>query len=275
MFKFANMNLIYQRYPLDYFLDSTVKLGMKAIELWAGAPHFYIPNTSHYEIQGIRKEIEKRDLELICFTPEQCLYPINLASLDQAIYKDSINYFKKSIDIANTLESPMILVSAGYGLFTENVQEVWKRSREALREIAEYAESQGVTLALEPFFYPYSNVVIDLNTTKEMLSEVNSPNLRAMVDLPCINVAGNTLEEYLTAFSGELAHIHFVDGDGKSSAHLAWGEGVYSADSLLNDLRVSHYDTYLTLELIGTQYFEVPEEAVKKSLQYLGFGTGA
>ena len=38
----AGMNIHYLFYSLDYFLDKQAELGFKTIELWGGAPHFYL-----------------------------------------------------------------------------------------------------------------------------------------------------------------------------------------------------------------------------------------
>ena len=37
--RIAGMNIHYLYYSLPYFLDAQQKLGVKTIELWAGAPH--------------------------------------------------------------------------------------------------------------------------------------------------------------------------------------------------------------------------------------------
>ena len=36
----AAVNINYRMYPFQDFLDTQRELGMKTIELWAGAPHF-------------------------------------------------------------------------------------------------------------------------------------------------------------------------------------------------------------------------------------------
>jgi len=269
MYTYANMNLAYQRYSFDYFLDSTVRLGLSAIELWGGEPHLYVEDMSHQDGKAILDSIKRRDLELVCFTPEQCAYPINLSAPDAASRKRSMAYFKKSIKLANTLECPYLLVSAGYGLFNEPLEEAWQRGVESLRELAGDAESAGIVLVLEPFFYPYSNVVIDLKKTKRMITEIRSSHLKAMLDTACMVMAKDTMDDYAAAFGEDLVHIHFVDGTDQSSAHLAWGEGNFPLPSFKKSLVDMKYDGHLTLELFGTQYNAEPEKAMRKSLEYL------
>lgn len=268
MHNLANMNLIYQRYPLDYFLDSTDRLGLDAIELWAGEPHLYVEEASVHSVSSIFKKIKERNLKLVCFTPEQCAYPINLAAGDTTFRKRSVEYFKKSIAIANSLECRMVLVSGGYGLFTEEKEEVWKRAKESFHELSSTAEKEGIVLTLEPFFYPYTNVIVNLEETKRMILEINSPALKAMVDTPCMVLSGDSLEDYATQFGNDLVHIHLVDGDGQSSSHLSWGEGNFPLYSYLQTLGKIEYNGYLTLELIGNSYLADPESKVRESLEF-------
>lgn len=263
------MNLVYHRFSLDYFLDSTLRLGLQAIELWGGEPHLYVEDTTHHEAASLLRAIQSRNLNLVCFTPEQCAYPINLSAKEESSRKRSIEYFKKCIQVTNSLECPMLLISAGYGLFDEPKEDAWKRGVDSIQELTREAEKAGILLTLEPFFYPYSNVITNLETTKRMITEVQSPNLKPMLDTACMAVAGDTLDDYATAFGQDLVHIHFVDGVETSSAHLAWGEGSFPLQDYKKTLLKLNYDGYLTLELFGTQYNAEPESAVRKSLEYV------
>lgn len=270
MAKIANMNFHYHRYPFEYFLDSTVKVGLQAIELWGGAPHLYIEDASHQEVQSLLKEIKRRELELVCFTPEQCIYPINLSAKDETCRKRSIEYFKKCIQVTNSLETSLLLVTVGYGFYNEPVEEAWKRGRESLQILAKEAEEAGIVLALEPMSRFGSNLITDLKTLKRMYEEVNSPSLKPMMDTIPVMLSGDSIEEYGAAFGDDLVHIHFLDGDGKTSAHLTWGQGVFPLEAFKESLKKIQYDGYLTLELIGPQYNWDPEKGIRDSLEYLG-----
>lgn len=265
---FANMNLAYQRYPIDYFLDSTVQLDLQAIELWGGEPHLHVEKVTASEVQSLFKKIKSRNLEIICFTPEQCSYPVNLAAPDNETRKSSIRYFEKSLAITDSLECPYLLISAGYGFFNEPEENAWKRARDSIYQIAQLAEKKGITLLLEPFFYPYSNVVINARTAKRMLAEIKNPFLKVMIDIPCMIVAGDTIEDYNTLFADDLVHIHFVDGQWNNSSHLALGKGEFPLGSLKESLENIGYNGYLTLEVFGNQYNADPEKCVQASLDY-------
>ncbi|MGF7029627.1 protein FrlC [Paenibacillus mucilaginosus] len=271
MNRIANMNLHYHRYPLDYFLDSTVRLGLDAVELWGGAPHLFLPDLGHADLRQVLGGLRQRGLELVCLTPEQCIYPVNLSAKDEACRRRSLDYFRRAIGAANTLECSRLLVTAGYGFFNEPREEAWERGRASLAELAEEAREAGVTLLLEPLSPLGSNLVTDLASLQRMHREVDSPALKILLDTVPMMLAGDTLEAYGEAFGEELVHIHFLDGDGKTSAHLAWGEGVYPLDAFRESLQRIGYRGALSLELIGPQYNRDPEKASRDSLIYLGF----
>lgn len=269
MFKFANMNFIYHRYPFEYFLDSTARVGLQDIEIWAGDPHLYVGDVTSWEVTSILRKIKRRDLKVVCFTPEQCMYPINLAAKDDKARRRSVEYFKKSIQVSNSLECSKMVITPGYGFFNESKEEAWKRVRESICEIAVESERAGVALALESFFYPYSNVITDLNELKRMISEVGSTHVKALLDIPIMIKTGNTMEQYATELTDEIIHIHFTDGDGETTAHLAWGKGNLPLQTFYDQLRKMNYDGYLSLELFGTSYNAEPEKAIRQSLEYL------
>ena len=103
----TGMNFHYKHYPLEYFLDAMVRYECKNIELWGASPHFYVDELSLQDIKNIKREIDRRNLSVVCFTPEQCVYPINLAAREDGIRKRSIQYFIKSAEAAKELEAPL------------------------------------------------------------------------------------------------------------------------------------------------------------------------
>ncbi|SFJ52887.1 protein FrlC [Halobacillus dabanensis] len=263
--KIAGMNITYYRYSFEMFLDSMAKLEIPSIELWGGAPHFYLEDLTHQKIQETRKKIRDRDLTINFFTPEQCMYPISLGAEDEMMRTRSLDYFTRCLDICHSLEVDKMLVTAGLGYFDEDMEEGWVRARDSFEKLTKSAEEKGVTLALEPLSTYESNLVTDLPTLKRMLTEVNSPNLKAMVDTVPMALSGESLKRYFAEFGKDLIHIHLVDTN-QHHAHLAWGDGNLPLADYLKVVEENGYEGYLTLELIGSKYTSDPEAGVVKSL---------
>ena len=262
--RIAGMNFHYCRYPFEFFLDSMVTLGVQAIELWAAAPHFYREDLSPSAIRRIRREIRSRGLGLVCFTPEQCVYPINLAAKETAFRKRSIAYFLDNLDAAAELGSPLLLVTPGCGYFSEPRAEAWRRSRDSLVSLARQAERLGVVLALEPLSPASSNLINGLSQLRRMVTEVGSSHLRAMLDTVQMAIIGEDIESYLEAFGKNLVHIHLVDGAPQN--HLAWGDGILPLEKYLRALRQHKYAGWATLEICDRRYYRAPQRADRQSI---------
>ena len=114
----AAMNMVYNRYSFTYFLDSLERMGVKQFELWAGAPHFCNFIQSLSDAGKLRKEVEARGLKIVCLTPEQVLYPHNIASSDKELRQFSLEYFYKYIGQTAELGADKMLCCAGWEIMT-------------------------------------------------------------------------------------------------------------------------------------------------------------
>lgn len=264
----AAMNIQYKYFPLCKFLDDAVENGVKNVELWGAAPHFYFPDMTASEIRCVRTEIERRELKLICFTPEQCVYPINLASECEADRRRSRKFFEDSIRIAGELGTDKVLVTSGTGYFDDkNHDDAWSRTAEGLFELGELAAHYDITLALEVLRRDESNLVYNLPTLKKMLDTLSHPQIGGMIDTIPMALAGERPADYLEALGEKLIHVHFIDGAPRG--HLAWGDGVLDMKQYLEDFERFEYSGYFSLEITDGRYFMDPTASVRQSVQRL------
>lgn len=264
----AGMNITFRHYPFDFFLNSMEKLGLRHIELWGGEPHFYVDRQPLRSIRSIRKSIKERNLKVVCYTPEQCVYPFNLASSDPDLRRRSLAYFEENLYAAAELEAPMMLVTSGIGDYSVPAAESWKYACDSISRLARAAETEGIGLALEPLTRFETNLIYDLQVLKNMLKEIGSPALSGMIDTVAMQLEGETPDDYYAAF-GEVTHCHLVDGDGCSDAHLSLGDGNLDWPSYLGAFLRHGYQGAFTLEIMGSPYYRDPEDAIRKSLARL------
>lgn len=263
----AGMNYTYCHYPFDFFLDSMTRLGIRNIELWGGSPHFYTEDFTCEMIRGVKKQISSRGLNLVCFTPCQAVYPVNIAAKESYLRDRSIRYMIKSIEAAVELESPLVIVGAGWGYLSESKADAWKRSQESLGIITRNAERLGVTLALEPYTTISSNLINYASELKQMLMEVGSPVMKGMLDVGQMAILNERIEDYFGVLGKDLVHIHFVDG--RPTGHMAFGDGTLPLSDYLHKIIEIGYARHLSMEINDRQYFIEPEMAVKQSLDML------
>lgn len=263
----AGMNIHYRWFRLDQFLDDVERVGLEHIELWGGAPHFYSDDVTYKEIRHLRREFEKRKLTLVCHTPEQCMYPINIASDNRAMRMRSIDYFKRNIRIASDLGSNLMLITPGTGYANEDTALVWNHSRESLSGLVDYAEQSGVRLGLEVLRSDESNIVNSLTSLQKMVKEVNSSYLGGILDTIPMAINNETPQDYCRALKEKLFHIHFIDGT--PYYHLALGDGNLDLQEYLSQLTGYGYTGALSLEITDHRYFADPFDALERSTRIL------
>ncbi|MEE3951715.1 TIM barrel protein [Peribacillus frigoritolerans] len=262
----AGMNITFRHFPFHYFLDCMDNLGINRIELWGGEPHLYVYRNILGNIRSLRREIKSRNMKIICYTPEQCIYPYNIASSDAHWRKKSIEYFMENLYAALELDTNMMLITSGIGDFSVSQEESWKYASDSIFQLTKVAEVEGLILALEPLTKHESNLVIDSKGLKKMLEEIQSPSLKGMIDTVSMQLAGETPDEYFS-FLPELSHFHLIDGDGQSDAHLALDDGVLNWREYLKSLQSNRYKGSCTLEIMGSNYYQNPRDAIKKSIE--------
>ncbi|MGD1818857.1 MAG: TIM barrel protein [Pleomorphochaeta sp.] len=264
----AAMNINFVRYPFTYFLDSVLSCGLEKVEVWGGAPHLMPDWLTKDSIHTIKKEIMKRNLSVICFTPEQCKYPISLAIQDYTMRLYSIDFFKKSIDIASELESPKVLVTAGYGYENQALEEAWKLCIDSLSILSKYAEKKGVELNLEVLSTRTSNILNTSKQASQMIKDIGLSNIYGMIDFCQMAEAFETPKEYYFNLGKDsIRHIHLIDGT--PIGHNALGEGTLPIGEWCKSIESYGYEGNWSLEICDMKYLHNPSIAIEKSIKYL------
>ncbi|WP_210492594.1 TIM barrel protein [Patulibacter sp. SYSU D01012] len=258
-------NFSYLRFPLERWLDDMASLEVGKVELWGVSPHLYVEDATAADIDRVRREIEARGLELTCFTPEQVMYPINIAAREERIRERSVRYFEKCVDACVGLGAPLLFLTPGWGYVGEDDAEVWKRSADALSRIVSYADERGIRSVLEALQPVESHVITTSAQIRRMLDDVGHPALGAAVDIPAMAVAGETVADYTAAFGDRLWHAHFVDG--APGGHLAWGDGELPMERYLDEFAAGGFTGHLSFEIISDRYWLDPLPPVRQSIE--------
>jgi protein FrlC len=256
-------NFGFLRTPLEEWLDQMVALEFASIEFWAASPHLYVGDVKLAEVRKLQRSIASRRLKLICLTPEQVSYPINLAAREPEGRRRSLAYFSRALEVCEALQAPLLLVTAGWGYADEPEQDVIGRATASLAELADHAEREGVTLvleALQPFESPIANCAAQLAA---LAAEIDSSHLGIVLDTVAMSVAGDTVSEYLTRFGANVRHCHLVDGT--PSGHLAWGDGSLPMRKLLTELIGGGYRGAFSFEVLNRRYWRDPSEPIRRS----------
>ena len=133
-------------------------------------------------VREFRKRVEDKGLSLICFCPEQNTYPVDISCRDTSLRKRSIEHMKRAIEITSWLGADRMLLCPGNGYADEPEEDIWKRCRASMEDLSGTAKEQGVCLMLETQSQEESLFMNTVYQQKEMMNQVDHPNLKAMLD---------------------------------------------------------------------------------------------
>lgn len=264
----CGMNFHYFRHSLDRFLNDAEALELPLVEIWGAAPHFYLGDRTLADARALGANIRERGMAISCFTPEQCVYPINLGSPQEALRDRSIRYFLESLEMSVEMASPAVLVTPGSGFADQPAEEAFERCTEALSIIADRAQKLGQKLFLEALPPAWSNIAATAKELRALLDAVGSQVLYGMLDTAGALGTGETVKDYIEALGDKLAHVHMIDSE-PSGSHLAWGDGVLSAEECVAALNAAGFSGALSIEITNSRYYLDPKAAMAQSVTAL------
>lgn len=261
----SGSNFSYQHRTLAECFDDLAELGRTGVELWGIAPQLHVPWLSDAEARALRREAAARGLEIVCFTPEQVMYPVNIASPDSRLRAESIAMFRRAAELAVEFGAPKLFLTPGRGFESEPEAVAWRRSVDALGEIAGYADRLGLECLLEPLQRVESNLVNTAADAARALDAVGARNLGVALDTVAMAVAGDDVDGYFELLGERVRHVHLIDG--APAGHLAWGDGELPLETILSALARHGYEGWMTVELFGDgSYAFDPRPALERSL---------
>lgn len=263
-------NYQYRFYSFDYFLESVKRFQIKNIEIWSASSGIYLEDHSFLELQALSGRLINDGFRVCCVTPEQFSYPINIGSGVASERSRSISYLMRAIDAASILGAPNCLIAVGRALYDEDRQECHKRTVDSLQILGDFAARRKVCLVVEPL--PREcDIAGTVAACKTLLDDVgNYEAVKIMIDVDIAARMGNTPKDYFQTFGRvNVAHVHL--NDGMPGGHMVLGEGIIPIHQCIREIDQFDYDGYMTLEVIGQNYFRQPEISIRKSLEYLGF----
>ena len=258
-------NFGFQHFPFSDTAKALSSFGLKEIELWGVAQHLDLFHESDARVELTRRILADNGLTTWCFTPEQVLYPINIASGDSELRENSVARFCRAADICAALGASYLFLTPGRGFESEDAGESWKRSADSLARIAGHAHTRGVRCFLEPLQRVETNIVTDAAGLRRMLDDVAAENMDVVLDTVGMATAGDTVSDYVKLFGSRLAHVQLVDGT--PAGHLVWGDGTLPLGDYVSQLAEAGYAGKITFEPFGNGSYALdPVSAWKRNL---------
>jgi len=223
-------------------LTTLVAAGIRHIELSNGEPV-----TAESE-RWFREQKEKHKLNFLIhnyFLPDDD-FVLNLASQNAWILNKSITHYKKAIELARDLQSPIYSIHAGFrtdpapaelgmALGKNNItpyETAYLTMVESLKQLCDFAGKFGITMAVENHELSGHNLVggknelllmVEADEFSRVLADVRRDNLKVLLDLGHLNVSSTTLNfdklEFIDKIKHKLALFHVSHNDGKRDEH--------------------------------------------------------
>lgn len=257
-YEIALSNFSWFNHPIEVGIQKTAELGYKGIDINVNRPQALPRDLTDQEVKEIGDAIEENGLECAAVTPFNGSYDWCLSTPNKVIYEDTIQHIKNAMDLAHQWGAKRCETVTGPPRIVEDDQrDSWKRIREALNELVDYAADYDIVIGLEYKRSPQnrrSYRVEKLDDALQMVDEVDSKNLGVLID---VNHAAldpyMTVPEQIDMAADKLVHMHLSDSPLGIHKHLPIGEGKIKWKFLLKKLADVGYDGWMSLEMEEVQ----------------------
>lgn len=255
--RLCELNIHYDYYTLDYFLDSMEKLGVRNVELLGGRQGVWIDSAGFADTRPLLRKLRERGLSCPVITPENCCFQHEVDAKEPELVEDCFAYFCNGLRMGAELGAGIMEINSGRGYWNEDPAEARKRAADMLRRLSEEAEKYGMTLACEALRPQESIFGYTLPQMVELYKMVDHPRFRMMIDTTAMCVSGETIQQWFDAFGAEnIIHTHFQDCD--PYGHRIWGDGDRDLNAFLKALYTNGYTGLISQELTVRDYYADP-----------------
>ncbi|MSP13389.1 MAG: sugar phosphate isomerase/epimerase [Chloroflexi bacterium] len=232
--------------PIDVAIRHIAQLGYDGLELTV-LPNYTtrLSSLDRAARQRIAALLQEHSLGLPAIAAHA-----DLLERDPQLYAQELGQLQAAIDLAVDLAQgdalPAINTTAGAerGRWPEVKSLVVDR----VGEVAEYARSRGVVIAIEPH---YGSAIDTPERVLELLALVDAPNLKVNFDISHFDIVGLEIEATVAALAPYSVHTHVKDERGRypDFEFLIPGEGDFDYVTYLRAMKAHGYTGFITVEI--------------------------
>jgi sugar phosphate isomerase/epimerase len=214
------------------------------------------------ERRRIKRECDAQELPIVSV----CCVAVGLIDFNPSVQRFHVDRCKAFLDLVYEFEARNLLLVLGEYIWNQEVippAEQWRMGVDNCRQLAEYAETLGVQIALELEPFPLS-LVNNVERMVRFIDDVGHPALAANIDVSHLHLAHVPPEE-LRRFKGKAIHVHISDCDGKKHGDLPPGRGVVDFGPYLRQIKELGIDGAISIELEYSPEPERIEEWVREA----------
>jgi D-psicose/D-tagatose/L-ribulose 3-epimerase len=222
-------------------LRKTKELGFDSVDIF----------TDPYDIDVrerrlIKEECDRLDLPIISL----CCVAVGLIDFNPSVQRFHVERVRKYLNLAYEYDAHNVLLVLGEYIWNREVippEEQWKTGVLNCRQLAEYAETLGLQIALELEPFPLS-LLNNIDRMVQFIDDVDHPALQANLDISHLVLADVAPQE-IRKLRDRTIHVHISDCDGKVHGDLPPGRGVVDFVSYLQEIKNLNFDGAISIEL--------------------------
>jgi len=219
-------------------IDRVKNLGLDFIEI----PLMMLED---FDVNAVSKRLRKVGLDVV--TSTVLTEDTDITSDNSEIRTKGIEYLKlcakATHDVGGTSFSGVIYSEHTKDTRERPTKQTWKYSASALKEVAQYAKTLGVTIALEPVNRYETYLINTCQQALKLIDMIGEDNMRIHLDTYHMNIEEKSFYEATKLAGDKLIHYHLCENDrGIPGSGLVDWDGIFSALSEIN------YHGYAALE---------------------------
>jgi sugar phosphate isomerase/epimerase len=227
-------------WPAEVVVEKAAAFGYDAFE-WRGGDHGHVPpQMPAQRLADLRRQQDAAGLQALAVTA----YTSFVSDTD-AKRQAALDHLREHCDIAAVLGAGYVRAFLNENEPVAEPARYYDRLADSLRRAADYAQSVGVGIAIEPH-----DEFIHSATIAPLLGLLPSPAVGVIWDLGNTYAAGEGLDDGLQHLGSRLSYVQVKDGRGRGAAwQLArLGEGEVPIGEAMRRLVAAGYDGAFSLE---------------------------
>jgi D-psicose/D-tagatose/L-ribulose 3-epimerase len=213
-------------------------------------------NPGLIDIGQVKTELNKNQLlPIVCgaFGPDR-----NICSSDSMIVENAKTYIRWLIDAADELSSPVVCGPMYSAVGKEHLEDnqarkaEWDRSVSGVREMAQYAESRGVRLALEPLNRFETDMINIVSQGLKFIDQTGMDNVGLHLDTFHMHLEEKSSGDAIRLANQKIYHFHACEND-----RGVPGSGQVHWDEVAKALKDVKYDGPVVIESFTSQVKEI------------------
>ncbi|PZP44487.1 MAG: sugar phosphate isomerase/epimerase [Pseudopedobacter saltans] len=215
-------------------IQKTAAAGFDLIEI-------LLPPSLDIDTSKTLNALRKNNIDIVC--------SMNLPPFAHIPFhpKEAISLLTKTLDVTEALGSQLLcgVLHSGIGVFSGDIlQETEKNTIvEAWQEVADYAKTKGIDIAVEPINRYESYVCNTAKNVSDLIAKTGKDNIYLHLDTFHMNIEESNFSEPILSYGQQLKHIHMTESD-----RGMLGEGNVHWDDLFAALQKINYTGNLVLE---------------------------